>query len=299
MHYKEVKSILSPKNGMNIYRGCSHGCIYCDARSTCYNMQHDFEDIEIKANAVELLEQTLRRKRNKCMIGTGAMSDPYLHIEEKLCHTRKCLELIDSYGFGLAIQTKSDMILRDLDLLKSINSKTKCVVQMTLTTYDENLCKIIEPNVCTTKRRVEVLNILRDHGIPTIVWLSPLLPFINDTEENLRGILDYCIEAKVYGILLFGMGVTLRDGDRQYFYQKLDEHFPGMKQKYITTFGNQYEVMSPNNKQLLQIFESECKQHGIVTGVDNLFRYMHTFEEKRIENQMSLFDIGLTQSYMQ
>lgn len=299
MHYKEVKSILSPKNGMNLYRGCSHGCIYCDARSTCYNMQHDFEDIEIKANAVELLEQTLRRKRNKCMIGTGAMSDPYLHIEEKLCHTRKCLELIDSYGFGLAIQTKSDMILRDLDLLKSINSKTKCVVQMTLTTYDENLCKIIEPNVCTTKRRVEVLNIMRDHGIPTIVWLSPILPFINDTEENLRGILEYCIEAKVYGILLFGMGVTLRDGDRQYFYQKLDEHFPGMKQKYITTFGNQYEVMSQNSKHLLQIFESECKKHGIVTGVDNLFRYMHTFEEKGIENQMSLFDIGLTQSYMQ
>lgn len=294
MHYKEVKSILSPKNGMNLYRGCSHGCIYCDARSTCYNMQHDFEDIEIKANAVELLEQTLRRKRNKCMIGTGAMSDPYIPIEEKLCHTRKCLELIDSYGFGVAIQTKSDRILRDLDLLKSINSKTKCVVQMTLTTYDENLCKIIEPNVCTTKRRVEVLNILRDHGIPTVVWLSPILPFINDTEENLRGILNYCINAKVHGILLFGIGVTLRDGDREYFYQKLDDHFPGMKQKYITTYGNSYEVTSPNNSKLLQIFESECKKHGIVTGVDILFKYMSKFEVKEMGKQMSLFDIGLT-----
>lgn len=290
MHYKEVKAILSPKNGMNLYRGCSHGCIYCDARSTCYNMQHDFEDIEIKANAVTLLEQTLRRKRNKCMIGTGAMSDPYLHIEEKLCHTRKCLELIDHYGFGLAIQTKSDMILRDLDLLKSINSKTKCVVQITLTTYDENLCKIIEPNVCTTKRRAEVLNILRDNGIPTIVWFSPILPFINDTEENIRGILSYCIEAKVYGILLFGMGVTLRDGDRQYFYKKLDEHFPGMKEKYIKTYGNQYEVQSENSKELLRIFESECKSHGIITGVDNIFSYLHKFEEKEIGKQLSLFD---------
>lgn len=290
MHYKEVKAILSPKNGMNLYRGCSHGCIYCDARSTCYNMQHDFEDIEIKANAVTLLGQTLRRKRNKCMIGTGAMSDPYLHIEEKLCHTRKCLELIDHYGFGLAIQTKSDMILRDLDLLKSINSKTKCVVQITLTTYDENLCKIIEPNVCTTKRRAEVLNILRDNGIPTIVWLSPILPFINDTEENIRGILRYCIEAKVYGILLFGMGVTLRDGDRQYFYKKLDEHFPGMKEKYIKTYGNQYEVQSQNSKELLHIFESECKSHGIITGVDNIFSYFRKFEEKEIGKQLSLFD---------
>lgn len=290
MHYKEVKAILSPKNGMNLYRGCSHGCIYCDARSTCYNMQHDFEDIEIKANAVTLLEQTLRRKRNKCMIGTGAMSDPYLHIEEKLCHTRKCLELIDHYGFGLAIQTKSDMILRDLDLLKSINSKTKCVVQITLTTYDENLCKIIEPNVCTTKRRAEVLNILRDNGIPTIVWFSPILPFINDTEENIRGILSYCIEAKVYGILLFGMGVTLRDGDRQYFYKKLDEHFPGMKEKYIKTYGNQYEVQSQNSKELLHIFESECKSHGIITGVDNIFSYLRKFEEKEIGKQLSLFD---------
>lgn len=290
MHYKEVKAILSPQNGMNLYRGCSHGCIYCDARSTCYNMQHEFEDIEIKSNAIELLEQTLRRKRNKCMIGTGAMSDPYLPIEKTLCHTRKCLELIDHYGFGLAIQTKSDLILRDLDVLKSINSKTKCVVQMTLTTFDEDLCKIIEPNVCTTKRRVEVLNILRDHGIPTIVWLSPILPFINDTEENIRGILKYCIEAKVYGILLFNMGVTLRDGDRQYFYKKLDEYFPGMKEKYIQTYGNQYEVISQNNKELLRIFETECKKHGIVTGVDNLFQYMHKFEEKGIGNQLTLFD---------
>ena len=139
MHETEVKGILSAQNGINIYRGCTHGCIYCDSRSKCYQMHHDFEDIEVKLNASRVLEDALRRKRKKCMIGTGAMSDPYIHLEEKLGNTRKCIELIYSYGFGLAIQTKSARILRDLDLLKKINDKTKCVVQMTLTTYDEAL----------------------------------------------------------------------------------------------------------------------------------------------------------------
>lgn len=289
MHEKEVKSILSAQNGMNIYRGCTHGCIYCDARSTCYQMKHRFEDIEVKSNAVELLEQSLKKKRKKCMIGTGAMSDPYMHCEKTLQNTRKCLEVIDKYGFGLAIQTKSDMILRDLDLLKSINNKAKCVVQMTLTTYDEDLCRIIEPNVCTTKRRVEVLNIMRDTGIPTIVWFTPLLPFINDTEENVRGIIEYCKEAKVYGILTFGMGVTLRDGDRQYFYKQLDRYFPGMKERYIRTFGDAYEVPSPNNNKLMAILKEECRKNNIVCDADELFRYMHTFEEKKHAEQMSLF----------
>lgn len=287
MHEKEVKSILSAKNGMNLYRGCTHGCIYCDARSTCYQMDHVFEDIEVKSNAIELLEKALRKKRKKCMIGTGAMSDPYLHYEKKLMHTRKALELIDYYGFGLSIQTKSDLILRDLDLLKSINKKTKCVVQITMTTYDEELCKIIEPNVCTTKRRAEVLNILRDEGIPTIVWMTPILPFINDTEENIRGLLDYCIEAKVYGILTFGMGVTLRDGDRQYFYKKLDENFPGIKNKYIKTYGNSYEIPSANTKKLINILKEEANKNKIIIDTRRLFQYMNEFEEKKYMEQIS------------
>ena len=168
-------------------------------------MKHKFEDIEVKQNAPQLLEATLKRKRKKCMIGTGAMCDPYMHCEEKLGLTRKCLEIIDMYGYGLTILTKSDRSLRDLDLLKSINSKTKCVFQMTLTTFDEHLCGIIEPNVCTTKKRVEVLKIMRDNGIPTIVWLTPILPFINDNEENLRGILKYCFDAGVKGVLCFNI----------------------------------------------------------------------------------------------
>ncbi len=291
MHYKEVKGILSAHNGINLYRGCTHGCIYCDSRSKCYNMQHDFEDVEVKSNAIELLEQSLKRKRNRCMIGTGAMTDPYMPIEGQLEMTRKSLELINHYDFGLAIQTKSDLILRDLDLLKSINEKTKCVVQMTLTTYDESLCKIIEPNVCTTKRRAEVLKILRDHGIPTIVWLTPILPFINDTEDNLNGILDYCIDANVYGILTFGMGLTLREGDREYYYSKLDMHFPGLKDKYIKTYGNNYMIPSPNSKRLMAILRERCHKHGIVTDDQQLFEYMKTFEDKMDDPQLSIFDI--------
>lgn len=290
MHYKEVKAILSPSNGMNLYRGCSHGCIYCDARSICYNMQHDFEDIEVKSNAVDLLEKTLANKRSKGMIGTGAMSDPYIHIESKLQHTRRCLELIDRYEYGLAIQTKSDLILRDLDLLKNINEKTKCVVQMTMTTSDDELCKIVEPNVCVTSRRAEVLNIMRDNGIPTIVWMTPILPFINDTEENIRGLVRYCVEAKVYGVLLWNMGVTLREGDREYFYKKLDEHFPGLKRRYINTYGNQYMITSPDNDKLMRIVREECKKHGIVCGSDALFSYMKKFETKVNIEQMSMFD---------
>lgn len=286
MHNVEVKGILSGKNGMNIYRGCSHGCIYCDSRSICYQMNHDFEDIEVKLNAPKILEDTLKRKRKKCMIGTGAMSDPYIHLEGKLGNTRKCIELIHSYGFGLAIQTKSARILRDLDLLKKINDKTKCVVQMTLTTYDEDLCKIIEPNVSTTRERFEVLKIMRDNGIPTVVWLSPILPFINDTEENIRGILDYCIEAKVHGIICFGMGLTLREGNREYFYKKLDEHFPGMKARYMERYKYSYEIPSPNNDKLMNLLKTTCKSHGILYNIEECFNYLHKFEDKNEIEQL-------------
>ena len=288
MHKVNVKGILSAKNGMNIYRGCLHGCIYCDSRSLCYQMNHKFEDIEVKANAVGLLENTLRRKRNKCMIGTGAMSDPYMPIEEKLGNMRKCLEVIERYGFGVTMITKSTKVLRDLDLLKKINEKSKCVVQMTLTTYDEDLCRIVEPNVETTYERFRALEILRDNGIPTVVWLCPILPFINDTEENIRGILDYCVRAKVKGIINFDMGVTLRDGNREYFYKKLDEHFPGLKEKYIRMYGNSYQLSSPNSRQLNMIYKSECIKNGIMCDVNECFEYLNKYEDKDGGEQISL-----------
>lgn len=176
MHFVSAKGILSSKNGMNIYRGCTHGCIYCDSRSTCYQMKHDFEDIEVKINAPILLDEALSKKRKKCVIGTGAMCDPYMHCENRLGLTRKCLEIIEKHGFGLAIQTKSASILRDLDLLCAINEKAKCVVQMTLTTYDEKLCKIVEPNVSYTKERVGALKLLHENGIPTVVLAHALSP---------------------------------------------------------------------------------------------------------------------------
>ena len=287
MHYVTAKGILSAHNGMNIYRGCQHGCIYCDARSQCYQMNHVFEDIEIKENAIELLEAALKAKRKPCMIGTGAMSDPYIPLEEQLQMTRKALELIDRYGFGVAIQTKSDRVLRDMDLLQRINRRTKAVVQMTLTTYDESLCRLIEPGGCTTARRVAALKRFRDAGIPTVVWLCPILPFINDTEENIRGILQYCIEAGVKGIINFGMGVTLRDGDREYFYAQLERKFPGLKERYIRTYANAYEIPSPRNGELLKLFHDTCEAHGILHNNDQIFRYMSQFEEKA--TQMRFF----------
>lgn len=288
MHFVEAKGILSSNNGMNIYRGCTHGCIYCDSRSKCYGFKHEFEDIEVKINAPQLLEKALKSKRKKCMIGTGAMCDPYLHIEENLKLTRKCLELIDQYEYGVAVQTKSTRVLRDMDLLKSINDKTKAVVQMTMTTCDETLCKILEPNVSTTKERFETLLQFKEAGIPTVVWLTPILPFINDTEENIRGILEYCVEAGVKGIICFGMGVTLRDGDREYFYKALDKHFPGIKNKYIRTYGNAYDIPSPNNENLLEIFKEVCVKNGMIYQIKECFQYLHEFPQKY--EQMSLLD---------
>ena len=280
MHFVRVKSILSAGNGMNLYRGCSHGCIYCDSRSSCYRMDHDFEDIEVKENAIVLLENELRKKRSKCMLGTGSMTDPYIPAEEEIRSVRKALELADRYGFGFTLITKSASVLRDLDLLRSINEKTKCVVQMTLTTYDEDLCRKIEPGVSTTKERADALRQLHEAGIPTVVWLCPILPFINDTEENIRGILDYCIEAKVCGVICFGMGLTLRGGNREYFYRQLDRHFPGMKEKYIQRFGSRYQIASPENEKLMKLFHQICEENGIVHDNDRIFEYLRTFERK-------------------
>ena len=290
MHFVHAKGILSAKNGMNLYRGCSHGCIYCDSRSKCYHMEHDFEDIEIKANAIELLENALKRKRVKCMLGTGAMTDPYIPLESKIGNVRKALALADQYGFGFTLITKSDRVLRDLDLLKAINDKTKCVVQMTLTTYDEDLCRKIEPNVSTTKERFEALKKLHEADIPTVVWLCPILPFINDTEENIRGILEYCIEAKVYGVICFGMGLTLREGNREYFYNQLDRLFPHMKERYMRLYGTQYQVNSPKNNALMKVFHQICEGNGIVHDNAEIFAYLSGFEEKDGPIQLNLFD---------
>ena len=292
MHFVDAKGILTGKKGyygMNIYRGCTHGCIYCDSRSKCYGFTHPFEDIEVKQNAPELLEKTLKSKRKKCMIGTGAMSDPYMHCEKELELTRRSLEIISKNGFGVTVQTKSDLILRDIDLLSEINHSAKCVVQMTLTTYDDDLCRILEPNVCNTKRRIEVLEELHKNGIPTIVWLTPILPFINDTEDNITAILNECVRVGVKGIIDFGMGLTLREGDREYYYAALDKYFPGMKERYIRRYGNAYELQSPNAKELMGLFQRICKNNGILSTPDECFGFMQELPDKY--PQMSIFDL--------
>ena len=285
MHYVKSKGILSKNNGMNLYRGCSHGCIYCDSRSDVYGMGHEFEDIEVKENSLELLKKELKR-RPKAMIGTGAMTDPYIPLENHLKYVRKTLELIHDYGFGFTCITKSDLILRDLDLLKRINEKTKAVVQMTLTTADDDLCSVLEPNVCTTSRRVEVLKTLDREGIPTVVWLCPILPYINDTEENINSIIDYCIESNVKGIFCHGMGLTLRKGNREYFYSKLDEHFPGLKDRYIQEFGDSYSLPSPNDKHLMKLFRTRTRENGILNNFNEIFRYLHEFPQSSYQTKL-------------
>ncbi len=289
MHFITVKGILSAQNGMNLYRGCTHGCIYCDSRSKCYQMDHVFEDVAVKENALVLLENKLRSKKEKGMIAMGSMCDPYMDLEKSLQYTRRALEIIEKYGFGITLITKSDMVLRDLDILKRINKKTKCVIQMTLTTYDEELCKILEPDVCSTKSRLNALKTLAKENIPTIVWLCPILPFINDTKDNIEGILNYCIEAKAKGILCFGMGLTLREGNREYFYEQLDKHFPKLKEKYIKTYGNRYVLNSLKNDELMKIFKTKCDENKIMSGPQAIFKYLKEFDKK--ENiQLNLFE---------
>ena len=290
MHFVEAKGILHKNGGyygMNVYRGCSHGCIYCDSRSACYQFTHPFEDIEVKLNAPELLEQALRSKKQKCVIGTGSMSDPYMHCETQLRLTRKCLEIIDKYGFGATVQTKSDRILEDIDLLAAIHQRAKCVVQMTLTTYDDRLCGIVEPNVCNTKRRVEVLEKMRERGIPTVVWLTPILPFINDTEENILSILTACAQTQVKGVICFDMGLTLREGDREYYYAALDRSFPGLKERYIRRYGNAYEVPSPDSERLMRLFCDFCAGHRMLYRPEDCFAYLNALPERYV--QTSLF----------
>ena len=290
MHFVEAKGILSASNGMNLYRGCQHGCIYCDARSKCYQMDHAFEDIEVKKNAPELLEHALKSKRKPCMIGTGAMSDPYIPLEMELGLMRRSLELIERYGFGVTVLTKSNRILRDLELYRMINENAKAVVQMTLTTADDGLCRLIEPKVSVTSERVAALKEFQKAGIPTVVWFCPILPFLNDTRENVRKIVEFCADAGVKGIINFGMGLTLREGNREYFYAQLDRKFPGLKQRYIRTYGNTYELPSPREEELLDLLSELCDRYGILHDNGEIFSDLHRFEEKVQEPQMSFFE---------
>ncbi|MBO6117045.1 MAG: radical SAM protein [Bacteroidales bacterium] len=288
MHFVKVKNIITgANNGINVYRGCVHGCVYCDTRSKCYGFNHALEDIEVKENAVELLDDALKRKKQKCMIGTGSMADPYQPCENELFITRKCLEVILERNCGATMITKSDLVLRDLDLLKEINRRTKCAVQITLTCTDDKLSKIIEPNVCTTNVRIKVLEILKQNNIPTVVWLCPVLPFITDSEQNIKNILEACVANDVKGIICFGMGMTLRDGNREYFYSFLDKFNPDLKQKYINLYGNRYNIQSPNSANLMRLYNDTCSKYNIISEPEDVFAYLKDFPQK--QKQLSLF----------
>lgn len=288
MHYAQAKTLLTSWNSVNIYRGCAHGCVYCDSRSNCYQFSHPFEDIEVKENAPELLEKLLRSKKQKIVIGTGSMADPYQPCEKELRLMRRCLELIDRYEFGATVITKSDLVLRDLDLFENIHRKAKAAIQVSLTIADDNLSAILEPNVCNTTRRYEVLKTLQKHNIPTVVWMTPILPFLTDTEENIRTILDYCIDADVKGIICFDIGMTLRDGDREYYYRALDRHFPGLSETYQKKYRNAYKVSSDNRESLLEMFHETCEAHGILHTPDECFAYLMEMPEHY--PQLSLFN---------
>jgi DNA repair photolyase len=266
----EAKSLIGSNYNFNLYRGCSHGCIYCDSRSLCYQIG-DFNDIMVKTNAISLLDQELTRKRNKVLLTTGSMSDPYLPLEKDLKLMRGCLEVINKHGFGIGILTKSDLILRDSDLLKVINDKAKVIVDMTITTYDDKLCKVLEPNVAPTSRRFEVLKEYAKMGIEVGIWLGPILPFINDDINNLVNILGEAHKIGVSHIIVFAFGLTLREGNREYFYQELDKCFPQLKARYIKTFGNSYECLSPNHKQLWEVFKQKCDEYNISYDINKFF----------------------------
>lgn len=268
-----AKTILSGYKGhgwfnsnynMNLYKGCIHGCIYCDSRSNCYNIEN-FDEVVLKENALEILEKELRAKKKKGIIMTGAMSDPYNPFEKDEKVTREALKLIDKYMYGVSIITKSDMVTRDIDILSKIATHSSVTVNITITTANDEITKKIEPFAPSSKRRFEAIKKLSGKDINVGVLLTPTLPFINDTKENITSIIK---KAKEYGanwVYTFpNFAVSLRENQRDYFYEKLDEYFPGIKSRYIKEFGNTYWCSSPNQGILWKTFKDECIKNNIM-----------------------------------
>lgn len=271
---------------MNIYKGCCHGCIYCDSRSECYRVDN-FDDVRAKENAAALIERDLKSKRRTGVVGTGAMSDPYNPFENKYMLTRKALELIDKYKFGIGIATKSDLVTRDIDILKSIKKHSPVIVKITITSYDDELCKKIEPNVAVSSKRFAAIKGLSENGLFAGILMMPLLPFIEDNEENIRNIVKAAHESGAKFISP-SFGVTLRQNQREWYYSKLDEGFPGIKQKYIREFKDSYMCNSPNAGYLSRIFKDECKRYGILYRMIDI---IEAYKKGYGDRQMSIFDL--------
>ncbi len=246
---------------MNIYRGCCHGCIYCDSRSDCYGIEN-FDEIVAKENALAIIEKELKGKRNKGLIGTGAMSDPYNPHEADCALTRGALKLVGRYGFGIHIITKSDLVVGDIDLLKQINMHAPVGIGITITAADDELAGRIEPAAPASSKRFAAVKKLSGQGIYAGILMTPILPFISDTPENILEIVRLAADNGARFIYP-SMGMTLRDGQREYFYGALDKLYPGLKWKYLKAFGNSYQCFSPHHQKLSRLFQQECEHYGI------------------------------------
>lgn len=270
---------------MNLYRGCSFGCIYCDSRSEAYHIKN-FDEIKGKANALEILEEELSSKHFKGVVSFGTLSDPYNLKEEKYEFTRGALKLIEKYGFGVSIDTKSDLILRDIDLLKKINENNNVIVKFTITTPKDELSKKIEPHVCMTSKRLEAIKKLSDKGIFVGIMMNPVLPFLTAKEEDIKELVKLAYEHGAKFIHTF-MSMTLRENQRDYYFQKLDKHFFGLKEKYQKFYGNRYNCPIPNSKKIYKIFIKECQKYGILYDMTEIIQ---TYKKERKESeQLSLF----------
>ena len=252
--------------GMNLYRGCQHHCIYCDSRSLCYGIEDFDGEVLIKVNAIDLLRDELARKRRKGIIGTGSMHDAYMPLEETVELTKRALEAIADYGFGVHVVTKSDLVLRDIPILKRISRYHTAAVSLTITTIDDGLSKKLEPGAPPSSARFRALKALCDAGIETRIALMPSLPFIEDTQENVTAIVAEARRCGVSAIVPW-FGMSMRDRQRAYFYEKLDGLFPGLKNRYIETYGDAYNCPSPNADALYQRFHVLCAEYGIATSV--------------------------------
>ncbi len=274
---KTIISAYHPDNfwfghnyNMNIYKGCCHGCIYCDSRSDCYGVE-DFDEVRVKTNTIEIIEQELRSKRRSGVICTGAMSDPYNPFEKEMKLTRQALELINVRRFGIAIATKSDLIIRDIDILSRIQSHSPVLVKITINIADDELCKKIEPNAPSPSRRFAAVKSLNDNGIFAGILLMPVLPFISDSDENIYSIVQQAYKSGAKFIYP-GFGVTLRMNQRQWYYDKLDLIYPGMKSKYMKLFGNEYICNSPREKELQHLFQTECERYNILYKMPEIIK---------------------------
>lgn len=295
MKYIEAKSIVSSYQGnnswfginynMNIYKGCPHGCIYCDSRSECYGIE-EFDAVRAKLNSTAVIRKDLKSKRKKGVVGTGSMSDPYNIFERKYEYTREALKLVDEFGFGIGIATKSALITRDIDILKRIKTHSPVIIKITITTYDDKLCSKIEPNVSLSSKRFEALKMLSDEGIYAGILLMPILPFINDTEENIINIVRKAYDNGAKFIFAYGMGLTLRGNQRDYYYEKLIKLFPEKKlvEQYMNGYGNSYECSSQNSRKLWSVFTKECNKYGILYKMSDIINdYKRGYYEEQIK----------------